>query len=420
MIQIEAEVQGVPRQEQKPVLTIFFQFNPWGSGIGGIDTLIRSYVKYAPEVFRVRIVGIGDPTEAVGKWRTTELEGRRIEFLPLFLQSDGNIKPRVPNSLRYTMALAGLDLSSDFMHFHRIEPGLVCRQWRGEKTLFFHMDIENQLHGSGGPNEFLWRRFPRGYLAFERMMIGRFDRVLECNSASLAFHQHRYPKLAHRFSPVRNCVDTDTYFPLEPEVRDAGRRQLARSLGLVAETRFILFAGRLQPVKDPLLLLRAVAAIDRSPIHLLLAGEGNMRPAVETEIVKLGLRGKVSLLGAQDQSSLGKLQRAASVFALTSAFEGLPLVVLEALASGTPVVTTRAGETPSLILEGSGVVCEERSTEAIARGLRHVLDQPHLYPASRCVEAAEPYAARSVLREVFQQMLARWKAPDRKSPRAVA
>jgi glycosyltransferase involved in cell wall biosynthesis len=415
MKSVPLEGHRFAQQDQRPILTIFFQFNPWGSGIGGIDTLIRSYVKYAPDVFRLKVVGIGDPTETPGRWRSAMLGQREIDFLPLFLQSDGNTKPLIPNSLRYTLALARQDFSSDFMHFHRIEPALVATHWRGEKTLFFHVDIERQLYEESDRNETLWRKFPRGYLAFERMMIKRFDRVFECNSASMTFHQERYPALASKFSLIRNCVDTDTYHPLEPELRDQSRRRLAQRLGLANETRFILFAGRLQPMKDPLLLLRAFARLRDHAVHLLLAGEGNMRQAVEAEIVKLNLQGKVSLLGAQDQKALAQLQRTASVFALTSAFEGLPLVVLEALASGTPVVTTRAGETPRVILDGSGLVCGERTPEAVAQSLKLVLDRSDLFPSGRCVEAAGPYSARTVLGATFQEMLARWSANVEKS-----
>jgi glycosyltransferase involved in cell wall biosynthesis len=397
--------------QARPVLTIFFQFNPWGTGIGGIETLIRSYVRYSPETFRLRIVGIGDRSQVPGEWTTAELSGRTIEFMPLFLQDDGNTKPRIPNSLRYTLALARRDLSSDFMHFHRIEPGLVSRRWRGEKTLFFHIDIERQLYEEGGRNEFLWRRFPPVYLAVEKRTIAGFDRILECNRASLAFHQRRYPDLAHRFAAVSNCVDTEIFCAPEPAARDAERQRLAQELGLDPQTRFILFAGRLQPMKDPLLLVRAFARLDRKAVHLLFAGEGNLRPSIEAEIAKLGLRGRVTLLGAQAQAPLAKMQQAASVFALTSAFEGLPLAVLEALASGTPVVTTAAGETPALILEGSGLVCRDRTPEAIAAGLGSVLDRPWAYPRERCVEAARPYAARAVVGAAFDEMLARWQAP---------
>jgi hypothetical protein len=45
---------------RKPILTIFFQFNPWKTSLGGIQTIIRSFIKYAPDTFDIRLVGTGD------------------------------------------------------------------------------------------------------------------------------------------------------------------------------------------------------------------------------------------------------------------------------------------------------------------------------------------------------------------------
>jgi hypothetical protein len=93
---------------RKPVLTIFYQFNPWDSTIGGIQTLIRYYIKYAPLEFEVRLVGTGeDPKQPQGKWYTRELAGRTLQFMPLFVLQDDNTRKLLPTSVRYTLALRG-------------------------------------------------------------------------------------------------------------------------------------------------------------------------------------------------------------------------------------------------------------------------------------------------------------------------
>jgi glycosyltransferase involved in cell wall biosynthesis len=115
------------------------------------------------------------------------------------------------------------------------------------------------------------------------------------------------------------------------------------------------------------------------------------------------------MLGSIDQASLANLHRLCSIFVLSSAYEGLPLVVLEALACGTPVVTTRCGETPNLLADDSGVVCEERTPTAIASAMRRVLFNPDDYPSEACVQTAKPYGARHVISDVYSEMLKRWK-----------
>src|SRR3712207_4314765 len=117
---------------RKPVLTIFYQFNPWYATIGGIQTVISLFIKYAPSEFEVRLVGNGnDPSQPTGKWQEAELAGRAVRFLPLFTLQDDNVRSLVPTTIKYTAALIGRCFASDFMHFHRLEPTLAALHWRG-------------------------------------------------------------------------------------------------------------------------------------------------------------------------------------------------------------------------------------------------------------------------------------------------
>ncbi|UBF27321.1 glycosyltransferase family 4 protein [Kovacikia minuta CCNUW1] len=393
-----------------PVLTIFYQFNPWNSTIGGIQTVIRYFIKYAPSDFEIRLVGTGSGAEtSVGKWYEAELDGRQLMFLPLLNLQDDNVRGRVPTTLKYTAALLGRNFASDFMHFHRLEPTVAAVPWRGDKTLFIHNDIHQQMTSSENKNAILWRHLPQAYFALERALVGQFSQILSCNSDSVKLYQQLYPKVAERVSFIKNTVDNEVFYPLSTEVRTQQRIAFAKRLALPDETRFILFAGRLHPQKDPLLLVRAIAALNEPNVHLLVAGAGELSSQIESEIAQLGLSTQVSMLGSLKQTELADLHRLCSIFVLSSAYEGLPLVVLEALACGTPVVTTRCGETPYLLADDSGVVCEERTPIAIAAALRKVLCNPEDYPAEACIRTAKPFGARHVIHEVYSDMLKRWK-----------
>jgi glycosyltransferase involved in cell wall biosynthesis len=391
----------------RPLLTIFHHFDPWSTtSVGGIDTLIRAYVKHAPANFDLRIVGAGARIDRLGEWRTTELEGRPVQFMAVFRRSPGNAKPRVPDTLRFAVGLAGKRLESDFMHFHAIEPTLSARHWRGDKTLFVHIDIERQLYTPSERNESLWRRFPRAYLSLERAVIGQFDRVLSCNRAALDFHRRRYPALAGRFALIRNCVDAAVFQPLDSRGRDQTRSGLAHELGVPAGTRFVLFSGRLERMKDPFLLLRAFARLNAPRTHLLIAGDGSLHGAIVQALGDLGIAGKVTLFGAVPARRLAELYRASSVLVLTSAYEGLPLTALEALACGTPVVSTPAGDIACVVSEAAGVVTHDFSEDAVSVALASVLAEPERYPVHGCVAAARGHFAQDVVPDVFQRMLA--------------
>ena len=157
------------------------------------------------------------------------------------------------------------------------------------------------------------------------------------------------------------------------------------------------------------LLIRAIAALNDPCVHLLIAGDGELAAQVRAEIDTLGLTGRVTMLGAVPIAKLAQLHRICNAFVLSSAYEGLPLVVLEALASGTPVVTTECGETPKLLTSNSGVVCKQRTPECIADALRKVLQHPEDYPLESCIRTAQPYAARTVVRDIYTEMLNRWE-----------
>jgi glycosyltransferase involved in cell wall biosynthesis len=401
---------------RKPILTIFYQFNPWQSTIGGIQTLIRSYIKYAPPEFDVRLVGTGvDGKQALGHWSDEELEGRSLRFMPLFEVKDDNVRKIIPTSVRYTWALRGKNLSSDFMHFHRLEPTLMTRRWSGEKALFIHNDIHQQINNaSASKNAILWRRFPKIYFALERNLLGQFQQILSCNSDSIDLYRRQYPHWAERIQLVRNTVDNEEFYPLSPSQKEQQGQHYAAQKGLPLNTRFILFAGRLHPQKDPLLLIQALAALkpllgQSDPVHLLIAGQGELMEPIRAEIQRLNLIPSVSLLGAVALRDLAMLHRLSSVVVLTSVYEGLPLVVLEALASGTPVVTTNCGETPRFLLPGSGLVCQERTPQAIAAAIHQILEHPEQFPAQACLATANPFAVRTVVGQIYESMYRKWK-----------
>src|SRR5919202_585861 len=395
---------------RKPVLTIFYQFNPWQTSIGGIQTVIRSFVKYSPSEFEVRLVGTeNDLSQPIGVWRDAEMSGKAIRFMPLFTIQNDNSRKLIPTSVKYTAALLRLRLDSDFMHFHRLEPTLATLNWPGEKTLFVHNDISKQIDATGTKDAILWRRFPSAYFALERLLMDQFAQILSCNTESLEYYRQRYPTIADRVSYIKNTVDNEIFYPLNMDEREQGRRILAQQMGLAEDTQFVLFAGRLHAQKDPALLLDAIATLNHPNVHLLIAGDGDLRDEIRSKIGFLGLSKQVTMLGPVAQTELAQLLRVCNVFVLTSAYEGLPVIVLEALACGTPIVTTRCGETPKLLSANSGIVCQERTPDAIADALLRVLRQPGNYPSEACIQAAEPYSARSVVGAIYTDMLSRWQ-----------
>jgi glycosyltransferase involved in cell wall biosynthesis len=119
-------------------------------------------------------------------------------------------------------------------------------------------------------------------------------------------------------------------------------------------------------------LLRAVALLDG--VRLEIVGDGPLRADYERLAEELGIADRVDFEGFLPKPELAERMRRADLFALASRFENNPCVVLEALASGLPVVATRVGGLPELVDETSGILTAPRDPEDIARGIRAALE----------------------------------------------
>ncbi|MEL6927277.1 MAG: glycosyltransferase family 4 protein [Cyanobacteria bacterium J06600_6] len=392
----------------KPVLTLFYQFNPWNSSIGGIQTVIKYFLKYASPKFQIRMVGTGEPGDKIGSWQTRDYAGNPVEFMPLISLADDNARGLIPTSVKYTAALLSQDFSSDFMHFYRLEYALATFKWSGEKTLSIQNDTRKQMDADACKDAILWQKFPQAYFALEKFLIKQFDRVYSCHTDSLDFYRQQYPALSDRFQHLKNTVDLELFYPLSREEKQAKSKELAGQLNLPGNTRFALAVNRLHPQKDPLLLVKAFAALPQPDVHLLIVGDGELRTEVEAEIARLGVQDKITLLGLQSPARVAQLYRLSSVFAVCSAYEGVPIVALEALACGVPVVGTECGEIPLIVTPESGIVCGDRQVKTITEALTQVLNNADIYSVEACIAAAQPYSAENVVSQVYQTMYETW------------
>lgn len=137
--------------------------------------------------------------------------------------------------------------------------------------------------------------------------------------------------------------------------------------GIPADNQLILFAGRLSAEKDPILFVKAIAAMRRnnSQITGIIAGDGPLSSQVRDTIRTLHLESHVKCLGFV--SNIDQLIPAASILMLTSQSEGIPMVMLEAMAAGTPVVAAAVGGIPTVMTSGyNGVLVDSRQPEDFA------------------------------------------------------
>ena len=134
--------------------------------------------------------------------------------------------------------------------------------------------------------------------------------------------------------------------PQLPAMR--ARDELRGSFGMTGPT--LAFAGRLTAQKSLRVALEAVAAVEG--VTLLIAGEGDQQPILERDVAELGLTERVRFLGALPRERVVELFAAADASILSSTWENFPHTVVEALATGTPVIATATGGVGEVVRDG--------------------------------------------------------------------
>src|SRR5258707_3982185 len=151
------------------------------------------------------------------------------------------------------------------------------------------------------------------------------------------------------------------------------------------ETPLILHVARLVEVKGTRYLLRAFATVARKydRVQLLIIGDGPLRRQLHALTASLGMRDRVEFLGAVPHVAVLSWMRKATMLVLpgirtaTGREEGLGMVLLEAAATGLPIVGSRVGGIPECILEGkTGFLVPERDEDALARRMAELLEDP--------------------------------------------
>lgn len=172
-----------------------------------------------------------------------------------------------------------------------------------------------------------------------------------------------------KITQICNGVDSERFRP-------GSRVEARRALGLPEEGAIIGTVGRLDPVKDYAGLIRAFATLPKEPrATLVMVGDGPCRPDLEQLIRLLGLGERARLVGERDDVPL--LLRSLDLFVLSSVGEGIANAILEAMATGLPVVATRVGGNPELVADGvNGLLVEASAPAALAAAMHRYLADP--------------------------------------------
>jgi len=175
-----------------------------------------------------------------------------------------------------------------------------------------------------------------------------------------------------RVRVIYNSVSPDRFFPLDAT-------PLRYALGIPSNARVLTSIGRLQEQKDMATFLRACAIVRSRvgslPLRILIVGTGPQRGELEELVKELSLENETIILNWR--RDIETVLALTDIFVLTSIREGLPNVVLEAMAAGKPVVASGVGGTPEVVVHGvTGFVVSPRDVHGFAEAICRLLNDP--------------------------------------------
>ena len=254
----------------------------------------------------------------------------------------------------------------------------------------------------------VWGRYHRATWAANLATFPRNDHVFAVSGTVADSIRYPGPLRLLPMPPVETL-----HHGLDPAAVPAPGRDGVRSeLGIPEDAPVVGSVANFKAAKDHATLLRAAAQVRRAvpSVRFVLVGQGPLEAETRRLAGELGLDGTVVFAGFRTDAT--RLMAAFDAFALSSTYEGLPIALIEAMATGCPAVVTRVGGTPEVVADGvQGFLVPPRDPGALAAGLTRLLGDPALRAGMGAAAAyrAQDFDIRKAVRrmeQVYAQLLA--------------
>jgi glycosyltransferase involved in cell wall biosynthesis len=315
-------------------------------------TILETGRAIDPQSFRVHVGVFQTRREGA---ETPFTAAARAYDLPVHaVQGHNQYDPRL---ISRTAALVR-HLGIDIVHAHEVKSDVIA----GLAALLYRVPLVTTLHGWIGNS-----RKQRAFIALDRRVVRRFDLVIAVSRPILQQGLDAgVPE--SRIRLLHNAIVLSRYR------REPGGGDLSHILGRAPRAPVLCTIGRLSAEKGHADLLVALAQLAASGhrMEAVLVGDGPERPRLVERVRALGLEGWVHFPGYLEQPQ--RVLNDADLMVLPSHTEGLPNAALEALAMDVPVLATRVGGTPEVIVDGTtGRLVPPRDPAAMANALEEFL-----------------------------------------------
>ena len=260
--------------------------------------------------------------------------------------------------------------------------------WLGERDGMVRAAKYGEAAVWKNPNDLAILLTAKHYAKYERAAIQESSICVANSEATREDFRARYdPPENWKCEVVRWGVDTNMFVPLDRDHEDTmlAHEEMRQRYGAPDEnalgglantsTPLILAVGRLVARKGYRTLLKAIPKVlENNPnAHLVIVGRGHMRRTLLRQAKKLGVSESVTIESGLPFEQLAQLFRSADLVAYPSYYEGQGLIPLEAMASGTPVLTVNDGPLPEMVDDTVGALFDINKPESLANAINEIL-----------------------------------------------
>ncbi|WP_162820418.1 glycosyltransferase [Microvirga calopogonii] len=355
MEELAHKMSGDERVYQKPmreILDVVLIIDDLG--IGGAQRVLEVQLRAMLNgPYSIRVINLSGPSAASDRIRAMGIELVEIHQRNLYDQAAWKKLKSIILQWRPKVIHAHLT--------HATIVGAILSRMVGARFIV-------TLH-SQGPESNGWRTRVKNGLERLALSYGS-DHIVACGPRVAKLQYERVGRTP--VSVIENRVERP------PGWSSDVRSQVRSSLGYEPRDIVMISVGRLTVAKGFDILIRAFSKVNRSSpsAKLLIVGGGDDHDRLVQIIREVGAEEYVQLTGAR--ADVGKLMAAADVFVLSSLWEGLPMVLLEAVAAGLPVIATDVGDVSTVIRDGAGILVPPADEEQLAHALSEVASKSEL------------------------------------------
>lgn len=366
--------------------------------IGGQLSSINNFLKYCKEkdgnIDSFILIGVTtNKSHNLGQINNIHIFDTKIKFIPVaYIEFDENSvvqslrKLYVKGLFKYINNIKKLEIDKYYIHSIEAFLPVFLNEIKKEKILFSHGNFFSILDFLRfGANNNILKFILEGYIKF---CIKNSDKIYVLDQSTL----NQYSKYLNKdkINIVKNSIDINLYKACKEEKYKKERINL-------------LFVGRLSKNKGVEGIIESLKFLDYMKLNLKIVGAGEELEALKEIVKKNNFISKVKFVGKKTGDELISIYKNSDILIMNSKTEGTPMVILEAMASSLPVVSTSVGNIPNIIKENYNGAYTDGTPKGIANSIVKVIENIDEYKQNSYKESFK-YSYKEVNKYIYEDL----------------